>query len=176
MKLHLGCGNKKIHGWINVDAREEAGPDQVLDITKIHEKYKNKVDIIYACHVLEHFNKHQIKDVLDSWYKSLKPGGILRLSVPDLSAVCIRYLMTHNAQELQGFLVGGQKNPFDYHYQVFDYGRLTNTLSASRFKEFKRCDWREWDHSYVDDYSQAYLPHMDKINGMLMSINMECMK
>ena len=172
MKLNLGCGDRKIYGFTNVDAREEVNPDAIADVAKIHEKF-DEVDLIYACHVLEHFNKHQIKDVLDSWYKALKPGGILRLSVPDLSAVCIRYLMTHNAQELQGFLVGGQKNPFDYHYQVFDYGRLTNTLSASRFKEFKRCDWREWDHSYVDDYSQAYLPHMDFQNGRHMSLNLE---
>ena len=176
MKLHLGCGNKKIHGWVNVDTRKEESPDVVLDIKNIHKKYNNAVDIIYVSHVLEHFDKHSIKNVLDSWYKALKPGGTLRISVPDFEAVVSRYLVCKDMDELQGFLVGGQKNPFDYHYQVFDFPRLCTVLEESNFKDFKISDWRTWDHSYVDDYSQAYLPHMDKINRMLMSINMECKK
>jgi hypothetical protein len=28
----------------------------------------------------------------------------------------------------------------------------------------------------MDDYSQSYLPHMDKENGTLMSLNLEAVK
>jgi len=65
-KLHLGCGDKKIHGWTNVDLRKEVNPDMVRDITKINETYTNTVDIIYACHVLEHFHKSQTAKILNS--------------------------------------------------------------------------------------------------------------
>jgi len=44
------------------------------------------------------------------------------------------------------------------------------------FKEVVRYDWRKTEHFYVDDYSQAYLPHMDKTNGKLMSLNVEAIK
>ena len=54
IKLNLGCGNRKMHGFINVDAREDVKPDFVADVTKINEQF-NGVDLIYACHVLEHF-------------------------------------------------------------------------------------------------------------------------
>lgn len=37
-------------------------------------------------------------------------------------------------------------------------------------------NWRETEHSDVDDFSQAYLPHMDKENGILMSLNIEAIK
>ena len=37
-------------------------------------------------------------------------------------------------------------------------------------------DWRKTDHSNIDDYSQAYLPHMNKENGLLVSLNIEAKK
>ena len=44
------------------------------------------------------------------------------------------------------------------------------------FKNVKLWDWREVEHSNFDDYSQAYIPHMDKENGTLISLNIECTK
>ena len=44
------------------------------------------------------------------------------------------------------------------------------------FKDIKRYDWRETEHAEFDDHSQAYLPHMDKENGTLISLNVECTK
>ena len=41
VKLNLGCGNRKIHNFINVDARKEVNPDVVCDVAKIHEKFEN---------------------------------------------------------------------------------------------------------------------------------------
>jgi hypothetical protein len=37
-------------------------------------------------------------------------------------------------------------------------------------------DWRDTEHSELDDFSQSYLPHMDKDNGKLMSLNIEAVK
>ena len=44
------------------------------------------------------------------------------------------------------------------------------------FKNVERYDWRETEHAEFDDHSQAYLPHMDKENGTLISLNVECTK
>ena len=43
-------------------------------------------------------------------------------------------------------------------------------------KEIKKYNWRKTEHSMFDDHSQAYLPHMDKENGILISLNVECVK
>ena len=74
VKLNLGCGDRKMHDFINVDARKDVNPDVVCDVTKIHEKFKN-VDLIYACHVLEHFPNKSFeyqqrtwREVLESWH------------------------------------------------------------------------------------------------------------
>ncbi|HAI38830.1 MAG TPA: methyltransferase, partial [Maribacter sp.] len=37
-------------------------------------------------------------------------------------------------------------------------------------------DWRQTEHAKFDDHSQAYIPHMDKENGTLISLNIEAVK
>ena len=44
------------------------------------------------------------------------------------------------------------------------------------FKKVSRYDWRDTEHAYVDDFSQAYYPHMDKENGIQHSLNVEAIK
>ena len=43
-------------------------------------------------------------------------------------------------------------------------------------KDYKWYDWEQTEHSKFDDHSQAYIPHMDKENGTLISLNVECIK
>jgi hypothetical protein len=78
---------------------------------------------------------------------------------------------------LLGLLVGGQKaGEYDYHKMIFDKKLLTKALQEIGFLNVTSYDWKNTDHYYVDDFSQAYLPHMDKANGVLMSLNIEAIK
>jgi len=43
-------------------------------------------------------------------------------------------------------------------------------------KNVQTWNWRETSHSEFDDHSQAYIPHMDKDNGKLISLNVEAIK
>ena len=181
-KLNLGCGDRKLHGFINVDARADVAPDAVCDVRHIHEQFTD-VDLIYACHVLEHFPSKPFpfqpvtwKEVIQSWHQALKPGGVLRISVPDLRAACEYYLATNDFESVKAFFYGGQKYDFDFHYHGWTLDTLSIDLKEVGFKEVRKYDWRKTEHFYVDDYSQAYLPHMDKINGRLMSLNVEAVK
>ena len=53
---------------------------------------------------------------------------------------------------------------------------LCELLQEAGFKNPHRYDWKDTDFAEYDDYSQAYLPHMDKENGILMSLNLEAVK
>jgi len=58
VKLNLGCGDKILQGYINVDAvSERAGnkPDVICDVRKLDKIYDNYADEIMAVHVVEHF-------------------------------------------------------------------------------------------------------------------------
>ena len=176
MKLHLGCGNIIIEGWVNLDIQPGIGVDIVDDASTLSMIDDNSCDMIYACHILEHFNRNDIVDILRLWYDKLKYGGILRLSVPDFSKTVQRYSETNDVGEIMGLVVGGHKDNFDKHGIIFDKKSLSRMLESVKFISIKEWDWKITDHSKYDDYSQAYLPHMDKNNGMLMSLNLEAIK
>jgi predicted SAM-dependent methyltransferase len=176
IKLHLGCGNKILDGWINVDIASDC-PDVVIDdAATLKTITDNSASIIYACHILEHLGRQNTLDTLRIWYNKLKPGGVVRISVPDMSAVFKKYQEGIPLSLLLGFLYGGQRNEHDFHKIAFDYNFLKEMLESAGFKDVKSFDWKQTEHSHIDDYSQAYLPHMDKEGGMLMSLNMEAMK
>lgn len=174
IKLNIGSGNRKIPGYINIDTRLEVEPDVKMDITNIYPTYKN-IDTIYACHVLEHIKEWNLAII--NWHNALKPGGILRIAVPDFEQVAKMYIADmYDLETLQGFLHGGQKNDYDIHYNTFDYGRLGGFLEDYGFVNVHRYNWRLTEHSHIDDYSQSYLPHMDKVHGKLMSLNIQAQK
>jgi len=85
-------------------------------------------------------------------------------------------LKTGNIDLVIGALFGRQDYLYNIHYNVFDYKSLKDVLQNTGFKNIKQYNWRETEHSNVDDYSQAYIPHMDKENGKLISLNVECKK
>lgn len=86
------------------------------------------VDEIRASHCLEHFPKGQTLDVLREWMRVLKPGGRLRVAVPDFEKVAKNYIEGVN-QPTEAYVVGGQLDEDDFHKAVFDRARLRRVLS-----------------------------------------------
>ena len=183
-KLHLGCFQKKIHGFINIDIREDVEPDVVDDVFKLEKFEENSVDLIYVCHVLEHANRAESKRAMKRWCEILKPGGILRVAVPDLEACFEYYMATKDFDILNALLYGSQRHPYDFHYTGWDETTLRRDLIEAGFKKAWRYDWRDTEHFYIDDYSQCYLPKMSyttrrkngEMDGKLVSLNMEAEK
>lgn len=178
VQLHLGCGPIILPGFTNIDICYSPGVDDVADVRYLHpRKYPpNSADLIYASHILEHFNKWEYMEVLRRWYVVLKDGGVLRLAVPDFEKIVMRYNQRKDLDEVRGPLYGGQNFPSNYHYYTWDYPSLASDLLEVGFSEVHRWDWRTTEHAHIDDNSQAYLPHLDKENGMLMSLNVEGVK
>ena len=177
MKLHLGCGNKLLDGFINVDIREDIpGVDLVDDIVQLSKVRDRSADLIYACHVLEHVKRHERVSVLETWHSKLGANGTLRIAVPDFEKVVKLYNRGTSCDSLIGFLYGGQDYEYNFHYYCWDYKSLEQDLTVAGFTNVRRYDWRQTEHAKIDDYSQSYLPHMDKEHGELMSLNVEATK
>lgn len=177
MKIQCGCGQRKIFGFLNIDIDPAVNPDIVDDIRTLSKIDNNSVDYIFSSHNLEHCGRHEYKQVLTRWFEVLRPGGLLRVAVPDLEAVFRYYLETGDSLSmLLGFLYGGQRNNYDYHKCGFDFNLLSNKLIEVGFINVKRYNWKDTEHFFIDDYSQSYLPHMNKGDGTLMSLNVEAYK
>ena len=63
-----------------------------------------------------------------------------------------------------------------YHKTVWNFTLLSEFLESNGFGDVRRYDWRETIHKDYDDHSQAYYPHLDKENGILISLNVEATK
>jgi len=176
IKLNLGCFDRKIPGFTNVDIREDVNPDLIDNVFKLNTIEEKSVDLIYACHVLEHADYKESEVALKRWHEVLKNGGILRLAVPDMEAHFAHYFYHKDLRVLHSTFWGSQRHPYDYHKNGWDFNKLKEDLISVGFVDVKRYDWRKTEHFYIDDYSQSYFPHMDKEDGKLMSLNVEAVK
>ena len=178
-KLHLGCGSKFIPGFEHIDSTSYRHLTHCADVSSLHMYKSSSVSLIYACHVLEHFGRSEYLDVLREWFRVLLPGGCLRLAVPDFHQVARLYYeqgLANGITGIVGLVVGGQRDATDLHKMIFDEALLTQSLLRVGFRSVERWDWRLTEHSAIDDYSQAYLPHMDKDAGLHMSLNLQAFK
>lgn len=89
LRLHLGCGEMHLDGYVNIDypltehtIQSKSGADVFGDITKISVP-QSVVDEIRLHHVFEHFDRARALALLCAWHIWLKPGGILHIEVPD---------------------------------------------------------------------------------------------
>lgn len=177
-KLQIGVGKCYLppsEGWTNLDIFESVRADVYADMTALPFE-KNYFDLIYAGHCLEHVSRLLILSTLAHWRDILKPGGTLRLAVPDFAAACQWYNKTGDLKSLIGLLYGGQNHPRNSHGIIFDQKTLTEALKKVGFKSIRKWDWRKTEHADFDDYSQAYLPGHKKCSGLLVSLNLEADK
>lgn len=179
IKLHLGCGKKNFgEDWIHIDGSHY---DHIHSHDIVNLPFEeNSVDLIYLSHVFEYFDVDERHGVLKKWLKVLKPGGILRLAVPDFEA-CAKLYVNKSVplSKYVGMFYGKWKMTEKvtiYHKTLYDFTIMKKVLEDNGFNNVRRWDWRKVDHGKFDDYSQAYLPHMDKENGTLVSLNVECVK
>ena len=90
-KLHLACGTNILAGWANID--QNGGGDVIRwDLTQPLPVEKRSVDFIFNEHFIEHITRDQAGALLSQCREALAPGGVLRVSTPDLRKLCAEYL------------------------------------------------------------------------------------
>jgi len=182
MKLALGTGKRYMLGYEHVDLANYPHINYLHDIKTLPKYSDNSVDLIYCSHSLEYFDLEEVKNVLKEWKRVLKPGGILRLAVPDFRALMELYLETGMIEYITGPIYGRwplENGQCFYHKMGYDKLSLSRTLRDAGFINIKEWNWKEvfvGELEGFDDYSKAYFPHLQFDNGKLMSLNLECIK
>ena len=75
--IHLGCGNRRLNGWLNLDSPN-------YDITRPLPWKDGSVDAFYLEHVIDKVTPPEACRFFAEAFRCLKPGGILRLSFRDI--------------------------------------------------------------------------------------------
>lgn len=132
MKLNLGCGNKKIDGYVGVDFINTKNTEIVHNLNYFPYPFeKDSVDEILMDNVLEHLD--DLIGVLEELYRILKPGGVIKINVP--------YAKSD----------GAFKDPTHKHFftektfQYFTEGYQYNYYSKARFK-INKIDFISWNN------------------------------
>ena len=178
MKFNIGCGWRDFgKSWVHIDGGDYDHIDSSDIFLKDYDN--NSSELIYASHFIEYFDRDEIISLLSRWKDILKPFGILRLAVPDFEAMVKLYLKDeYSLENFIGPLYGKMKmgSTTIYHKTTYDFNSLKLLLEKVGLKNIRKYNWQNTEHAQFDDHSQAYLPHMDKKNGTLISVNVECMK
>lgn len=90
--LNIGCGNRFHPGWINLDMQPRHPSVIRLDAGKPLPFPDDHFNIVYHSHVLEHIPRNEVPGFLSECRRVLKPGGLLRVAVPNLEEIARLYV------------------------------------------------------------------------------------
>jgi SAM-dependent methyltransferase len=102
----------------------------------------NTVDNIFAGEVIEHLSVDVAYRVLRESRRVLRPGGVIRICVPDLRCAIDQYLADQKQEALGFFLYDNGRGGLSAHRSMWDYGLLDDALRAAGFSSVRRCTSR----------------------------------
>ena len=146
IRLNLGCGNYPMEDFINIDQSRDVNPDLLIDATDL-PYYPNSVDEIYCGHLLEHLTWEEGQRALKHWLSILKPGGEIRVVVPNFDVLAAIYFQTPTPAEMKHL-----NDYFIYSYvqeslhrYFYSAGLLKEAMETAGFKRVERLPI---DHPY----------------------------
>jgi len=91
IRLNIGCGDKLLPYYINIDAapaREGHQPDMICDARDLSSFEDNSVDEVLSVHLIEHLSREDAAKAVAEWVRVLKPGGQLIIECPNILSAC----------------------------------------------------------------------------------------
>jgi predicted SAM-dependent methyltransferase len=131
--LNVGCGKKFHHHWVNVDMTSNSKDVIAHNLLKGIPFPDNYFEVLYHSQVLEHFPKEKACDFIKECNRVLKPGGVIRVVVPDLENI---------VDEYKKYLDESLKNPNEiseanYEWILLEmYDQTVRNYSGGQMAEF----------------------------------------
>lgn len=181
MKLHLGCGQIYLDGYVNIDfpaSKHTVQPNikanRYVDITLLRYP-KNSIEEIRLHHVFEHFTRPIACALLSSWHMWLKSGGILRIEVPDFQRTAAVVLSPFSATRRKllaiRHLYGSHEAQWAIHCGGYTPESLSTLLELYGFRKIK-IDNNSWKGTYnFEIIAEKFTKHLNKKNLEKISRN-----
>jgi SAM-dependent methyltransferase len=87
VRLNIGCGHRRIEGYVGVDITQREGVDLVAPAHAVPLPDATAEEVM-AIHIVEHLFAWDVPVALAEWFRLLQPGGKLVLEMPDLLKAC----------------------------------------------------------------------------------------
>lgn len=126
LRLNLGCGRRKLDGFLNVDCDEQVRPDYVLDLGMDPWPWdEGSVDRIESYHLIEHLAAAEGRRLIEESHRVLRSGGRIAVECPDLRAAIDRWSGNGECVRHLKHVFGNQTSPWQFH----KWGYTRETLS-----------------------------------------------
>jgi predicted SAM-dependent methyltransferase len=150
-KLHLGSGARLLDGWANLDINGRG--TLVWDLRKPLPLETGKVRFVYTEHFIEHIKRDDAVRLFSHARRVMAPGGIVRVSTPDLGKLIEDYRagrlvrMDHGGwfPETPCRMVNEAMHMWG-HVFVYDQAELVDVLQECGFEGVRRVKWGESEH------------------------------
>ena len=130
--LNFGCGGTFHADWVNLDGLPTSPVVVKHDLGKRFPFGDGLFDAVYGSHVLEHFDPDAAVKLLEDCRRILKPGGVIRIVVPDLEGIVRLY-----SDCLEGALAGNREEQARYEWILLElFDQITRNATGGRMKCF----------------------------------------
>ncbi len=143
LRLHVGSGDKRLEGWVNIDLQALPGVDVVADVTK--GLNFDRVQSVFAEHFLEHLAIGDALGFLLEVHRLLAPEGWLRLSTPNLDWVWETHYRRQAEPGEKRLMALRSNRAFRGwgHQFLWNPEMLDEALAACGFDEIRACRYGE---------------------------------
>jgi predicted SAM-dependent methyltransferase len=108
-------------------------------------------DFIYSSHFLEHLFRRDGERLLMESFRVLKPGGTVRVVVPDLEHALSLYIAGEKHKMLSdNFFVEDDDSYYARHKYMYDFEMLADALTRVGFRDVRRCDFQKGNTPDLD--------------------------
>jgi SAM-dependent methyltransferase len=150
-RMNWGCGEHPEPGWINSDIKAAPGIDISCDIRKGLPLADASLDYVASIHALPEIPFGDLVGVLGELRRVLKPGGVLRLALPDLDKGIDAYLNNDRDYFLipdeEAATIGGklvtQLLWYGYSKSLFTHDFTEELLRDAGYSAVLACSFRE---------------------------------
>ncbi len=126
------CGLLKSHSFI------------FHDLARSLPFHDSSVDVFYSSHFFEHLFPNDASRLLRETYAALKPGGVIRIAVPDLAYAVTLYGAGQKRKMLEDyFFVNDLSSYLARHKYMYDFELLESALRDAGFANIHQCAYRE---------------------------------
>jgi len=146
-RLNWGCGNWTPDGWINSDIKDDPGVNLVADISKGLPIESDSLDYAVSIHSLPEVSYPDLVPTLAELRRVLKPGGVLRVALPDLDRGIAAYqrgdkdyfLIPDDEVKSVGAKFIVQMLWYGYTRLLFTHDFIIEMLEKAGFSKAERC-------------------------------------